>query len=138
MPFIAKVATGQLPELGVFGDDYATPDGTGVRDYIHVVDLADGHLKALEFLQGQAGLGWQAINLGTGQGYSVLQMLQAFERASSQRIAYAIKPRRPGDLPSYWAKTDKAAQLLGWRASREQDAMCVDTWRWQQNAQAAV
>ena len=136
MPFIAKVATGQLPELGVFGDDYATPDGTGVRDYIHVMDLAEGHEAALQFLQTHAG--WHTINLGTGKGYSVLEMLQAFERASGQRIAYAIKPRRPGDLPSYWAKTDKAAALLGWRASREQDAMCVDTWRWQQNAQAAV
>ena len=136
MPFIAKVATGQLPELGVFGDDYATPDGTGVRDYIHVMDLAEGHEAALQFLQTHAG--WHTINLGTGKGYSVLEMLQAFERASGQRIAYAIKPRRPGDLPSYWAKTDKAAALLGWRASREQDVMCVDTWRWQQNAQAAV
>jgi UDP-glucose 4-epimerase len=136
MPFIAKVATGQLPELGVFGDDYDTPDGTGVRDYIHVMDLAEGHEAALQFLQTHAG--WHTINLGTGKGYSVLEMLQAFERASGQRIAYAIKPRRPGDLPSYWAKTDKAAQLLGWRASREQDTMCVDTWRWQQNAQAAV
>ena len=138
MPFIAKVATGQLPELGVFGNDYATPDGTGVRDYIHVVDLADGHLKALEFLQGAAGLGWQAINLGTGQGYSVLDMLQAFERASGQAIAYAIKPRRAGDIASCYAKTDKAEQLLGWRASREQNAMCVDTWRWQQNAKAEI
>ena len=136
MPFIAKVATGQLPELGVFGDDYDTPDGTGVRDYIHVMDLAEGHEAALQFLQTHTG--WHTINLGTGKGYSVLEMLQAFERASGQRIAYAIKPRRPGDLPSYWAKTDKAAQLLGWRASREQDTMCVDTWRWQQNAQAAV
>jgi UDP-glucose 4-epimerase len=134
MPFIAKVATGQLPELGVFGNDYDTPDGTGVRDYIHVVDLADGHLKALEFLQGGAAEGWQAINLGTGQGYSVLQMLQAFERASGQRIAYAIKPRRAGDIASCYAKTDKAQELLGWRASREQNAMCQDTWRWQQYA----
>ena len=136
MPFIAKVATGQLPELGVFGNDYDTPDGTGVRDYIHVADLADGHVAALDFLQVHSG--WHTINLGTGKGYSVLQMLQAFERASSQRIAYAIKPRRAGDIASCYAKTDKAAQLLGWRASREQDAMCVDTWRWQQNAQAAV
>jgi UDP-glucose 4-epimerase len=118
----------------VFGNDYDTPDGTGVRDYIHVVDLADGHLKALEFLQGGAAEGWQAINLGTGQGYSVLQMLQAFERASGQRIAYAIKPRRAGDIASCYAKTDKAQELLGWRASREQNAMCQDTWRWQQYA----
>lgn len=132
MPFIAKVATGQLPELGVFGNDYDTPDGTGVRDYIHVVDLADGHLKALEFLQKQTG--WQAINLGTGRGYSVLEMLQAFEQASGQRIAYSIKPRRAGDIASCYAKTDKAQELLGWRASREQDAMCADTWRWQQYA----
>ena len=132
MPFIAKVATGQLPELGVFGNDYDTPDGTGVRDYIHVMDLADGHLKALEFLQKQAG--WHTINLGTGRGYSVLDMLRAFERASGKTIPYAIKPRRPGDLPSYWAKTDKAEQVLGWRAQREQDAMCADTWRWQQFA----
>lgn len=133
MPFIAKVATGQLPELGVFGDDYDTPDGTGVRDYIHVMDLAEGHEAALQFLQTHTG--WHTINLGTGKGYSVLEMLQAFERASGQRIAYVIKPRRPGDLSSYWAKTDKAAALLGWRASREQDAMCADTWRWQQQAQ---
>lgn len=132
MPFIAKVATGQLPELGVFGNDYDTPDGTGVRDYIHVVDLADGHLKALEFLQTQAG--WHTINLGTGKGYSVLEMLQAFERASGKTIPYATKPRRAGDIASCYAKTDKAEQVLGWRAQREQDAMCADTWRWQQFA----
>ncbi len=132
MPFIAKVATGQLPELGVFGNDYDTPDGTGVRDYIHVVDLADGHLKALEFLQKQAG--WHTINLGTGKGYSVLEMLQAFERASGKTIPYATKPRRAGDIASCYAKTDKAEQVLGWRAQREQDAMCADTWRWQQFA----
>ncbi len=132
MPFIAKVATGQLAQLGVFGNDYDTPDGTGVRDYIHVADLADGHVAALDFLQVHSG--WHTINLGTGKGYSVLQMLQAFERASGKTIPYEIKPRRAGDLPSYWAKTDKAEQLLGWRAKREQDAMCQDTWRWQQQA----
>jgi UDP-glucose 4-epimerase len=134
MPFIAKVATGQLPELGVFGGDYDTPDGTGVRDYIHVLDLADGHLKALEFLQGSAAEGWQAINLGSGHGYSVLQMLQAFEQASGQRIAYAIKPRRAGDIDCFYAKTDKAQQLLNWCVSRSQHSMCADTWNWQQNA----
>lgn len=132
MPFIAKVATGELPELGIFGNDYNTPDGTGVRDYIHVVDLADGHLKALEFLQKQTG--WHAINLGTGQGYSVLDMLQAFEKASGQRIAHSFKPRRPGDIASCYAQTEKARQVLGWQARREQNAMCADTWNWQQNA----
>ncbi len=132
MPFIAKVATGQLPELGVFGSDYDTPDGTGVRDYIHVLDLAQGHVAALNFLQSEGG--WHAINLGTGQGYSVLEMLHAFEAASGRRIPYRLAERRPGDVAACYAKTDKAAQVLGWRAERDQSAMCADTWRWQQYA----
>jgi UDP-glucose 4-epimerase len=134
MPYVAKVAAGELPSLGVFGNDYDTPDGTGVRDYIHVMDLAEGHLAALNFLQHQAG--WHAINLGTGQGYSVLDMVRAFERASGRPVAYEIKPRRAGDVASCYANPAKAAELLGWKATRGLEEMCDSTWRWQQRKAA--
>lgn len=134
MPYVAKVAVGELASLGVFGNDYDTPDGTGVRDYIHVMDLAEGHLAALNFLQHQAG--WHAINLGTGQGYSVLEMVSAFERASGRPVAYEIKPRRAGDVASCYANPAKAAALLGWKATRGLEEMCDSTWRWQQRKAA--
>jgi UDP-glucose 4-epimerase len=131
MPYIAQVAVGTRPWLNVFGDDYDTPDGTGVRDYIHVMDLAEGHLAALRFLQEHAG--WHAFNLGTGQGTSVLDMVRTFESASGVPVPYHIAPRRDGDLPAYYAKADKAREQLGWQAHRTLHDMCASTWRWQQN-----
>ena len=128
-PYVAQVAVGRLPELSIFGGDYATPDGTGVRDFIHVVDLARGHIKALEALTSRSGV--SAFNLGTGQGYSVLEVLRAFERASGRRIPYTIVPRRPGDVATSYADASKANTQLGWRAVHTLENMCVDTWRWQ-------
>ena len=133
MPYIAQVAHGERSHLNVFGDDYATPDGTGVRDYIHVVDLAEGHLAALTYAMGHPG--WHAINLGTGHGSSVLQMVQAFAQACGRDIPYQIMPRRSGDVATCYAKTDKAAEVLNWRASRSVKDMCESTWRWQQHYQ---
>ena len=130
MPFVVQVAAGIRPALQVFGNDYDTPDGTGVRDYIHVMDLAQGHLAALHFLNAQTG--WHAINLGTGQGYSVLEMVKAFEAASGKPVAFNIVPRRPGDVASCYAKVDKAQALLNWQASRGLPQMCEDAWRAQQ------
>ncbi len=129
MPFITQVAVGKRAQLSVFGNDYATHDGTGVRDYIHVVDLARGHLCALDKLQQQAGL--LTVNLGTGQGYSVLDMVKAFEQASGRSIAYTITPRRPGDVAACYADPAQAEQLLGWRAEKTLADMCADSWRWQ-------
>ncbi|CCQ11120.1 UDP-glucose 4-epimerase [Pseudoalteromonas luteoviolacea B = ATCC 29581] len=129
LPYIAQVAVGKLAQLGVFGDDYATHDGTGVRDYIHVVDLAIGHLKAMDKIARSAGV--HIYNLGTGNGYSVLDMVKAFERAASKAIPYVIKPRRPGDIAACYAAPEKAANELGWKAERGIDEMMVDTWRWQ-------
>ena len=129
MPFVAQVAAGKLPELSVFGNDYPTPDGTGVRDYIHVVDLALGHLAALRALE--RGTGPLTVNLGTGRGYSVLEMVRAFERASGQSIPYRIVARRAGDIAQCYADPSLAEQAMGWRAERGVDAMCEDTWRWQ-------
>lgn len=131
MPFVAQVAIGRREFLNVWGDDYATPDGTGVRDYIHVVDLAKGHVKALEKLQQSAEC--ITVNLGTGQGYSVLDMVKAFETASGCRIPYRISARRPGDIAACYADPSHASNLLGWRAERDLDAMCADAWRWQRN-----
>jgi UDP-glucose 4-epimerase len=130
MPFVSLVAVGKLQRLSVFGNDYPTPDGTGVRDYIHVVDLALGHLAALGALARQPGL--LTVNLGTGRGYSVLEMVHAFEKASDRPVPYAIAPRRPGDIAQCYADPALAQQLLGWKAERGIEAMCVDTWRWQQ------
>jgi UDP-glucose 4-epimerase len=129
LPYVAQVAVGKLPELNVFGADYPTPDGTGVRDFIHVVDLADGHLKALEKLRSDPGL--VTYNLGTGRGYSVLEMIRAFERASGVKIPYKITTRRPGDVATSYANPAKAEQELGWKASRGIEDMCRDTWAWQ-------
>ncbi|WP_417910075.1 UDP-glucose 4-epimerase GalE [Candidatus Electronema sp. PJ] len=129
MPYISQVAVGKLQQLSVFGNDYPTPDGTGVRDYIHVVDLAKGHLCALEKLQQQPGA--FACNLGTGQGYSVLEMIAAFERVSGQKINYTIAPRRQGDIACAYADPSFAARELGWKAERGLDVMCRDTWNWQ-------
>jgi len=136
MPFITQVAVGRLPRLSVFGGDYDTADGTGVRDYIHVLDLAQGHVKALDWLARAAEGGATAINLGTGQGYSVLDMVKAFEAASGRSVPYEIVPRRPGDAASCYADTAFAEKLLGWKAVRGIDDMCRDAWRWQsQNPQ---
>ena len=129
MPFVAQVAVGKLPQLTVFGDDYATPDGTGVRDYIHVMDLAEGHLAALEYLQKHAGL--STVNLGTGTGYSVLEMVQAFELASGRPIPYQIAGRRPGDIASCYAKADKALIDFHWQTKRSLAQMCESAWAWQ-------
>lgn len=132
MPYVAQVAAGQRPELSIFGGDYATADGTGVRDYIHVSDLAEGHVAALRYLRAHTGL--LTVNLGTGQPVSVLQMVRAFERASGRPVPYSITARRPGDVPAYWADPSEAERLLGWRAQRDVDRMCVDAWRWQSGA----
>jgi len=129
MPYITQVAIGKLNQLSVFGDDYPTPDGTGVRDYIHVVDLANGHLKALDKLAEDPGVA--AYNLGTGRGYSVLDMVKAFEKASGQDIPYQITDRRPGDIASCYADPSKAEQELDWTAKHGIEAMCEDSWRWQ-------
>ena len=139
-PYISQVAAGKLAELSIFGGDYPTRDGTGVRDYVHVVDLADGHVKALLAL----GNGWhqgsrdnsgggvvRAWNLGTGTGYSVLELVHAFERASGQKVPYRIVGRREGDLAENWANPDRAASELGWRATRDLATMMADAWRWQ-------
>jgi len=129
MPYIAQVASGKLPKLNVFGNDYDTKDGTGVRDYIHVMDLAEGHSATLGFLENHTG--WHAINLGTGTGYSVLEMVKAFEAASSQAVPYQIAPRRVGDIFTCYAKADKAKQKLGWQATRTLEDMCESTWKFQ-------
>ena len=132
MPFVAQVAVGLRPHLNVFGDDYTTPDGTGVRDYIHVVDLAKGHLKALDALgRSMDKPECLTVNLGTGTGYSVLEMVRAFEKASGQRVTYKIAPRRPGDVAACYADPCKAVALLGWKTERSLADMCADTWRWQ-------
>ena len=131
LPFISQVAIGRLPQLSVFGNDYATSDGTGVRDYIHVVDLAIGHIKAIERIKRERGV--LTYNLGTGQGYSVLEMIRAFELASGKQIAYQIVNRRPGDIAECWADPAYAANDLDWKAERTLHDMMQDTWRWQSN-----
>lgn len=129
MPYISQVAVGKLEKLGVFGDDYDTPDGTGVRDYIHVVDLAVGHVKAINYIFTNPGL--DIINLGTGVGYSVLDMVKAFSKACGKDIPYEIKPRRAGDIAMCYADPAKALKVLSWKAEHGLDEMCEDTWRWQ-------
>ncbi|MDK2797892.1 MAG: UDP-glucose 4-epimerase [Tepidiphilus sp.] len=131
MPYVAQVAVGRLPKLRVFGNDYPTPDGTGVRDYLHVVDLALGHLAALRTLAAEPPQ-CLAVNLGTGRGHSVLELVRAFEQASGRTIPYEIVPRRPGDVAACWADPSLAAERLGWRATRGLEEMCRDAWRWQQ------
>ena len=129
LPYVAQVAVGRLKELNVFGNDYPTPDGTGIRDYIHVVDLAIGHLRAIEKLAEKPG--FKIYNLGTGNGYSVLQIVKAFEAASGRKVPYVIKPRRPGDIAECWADPSLAAKELHWKAERGIEKMCEDLWRWQ-------
>ncbi len=130
MPYITQVAIGKRPYLSVYGDDYDTPDGTGVRDYIHVVDLADGHVKAVKnILEGNKGV--QIFNLGTGKGYSVLDIVKAFSKAYGKELPYKIAPRRPGDLAVCYSDPTKAKEVLGWEAKRDIDDMCRDSWNWQ-------
>ncbi|MEZ8122771.1 UDP-glucose 4-epimerase GalE [Vibrio splendidus] len=129
LPFVAQVAVGRRDKLGVFGNDYPTPDGTGVRDYIHVVDLAEGHLAALNKVGSQQGL--HVFNLGSGQGNSVLEMVAAFEQASKRAVPYQVLPRRAGDIAECWADPSYAEQVLGWKATRSLKMMAEDTWRWQ-------
>ena len=128
VPYIADVATGTRAALSVFGDDYDTRDGTGVRDYIHITDLADGHIAAMAYLDGHQGV--EVFNLGTGEGHSVLEVVAAFRRASNQSVPYEIEPRRQGDIAEFFANPAKANELLGWQAARTLDAMCADVWRW--------
>jgi len=132
MPYISRVAAGKLPVLSIFGNDYDTADGTGVRDYIHVVDLAQGHLRALEYASKHTGV--DEVNIGTGHGTSVLELVSAFERASGVKVPYTIVPRRAGDIASCYADTKKAAELLGWSAKLSVDEMCADTWNFTQKA----
>ena len=130
MPYVAQVASGKLQRIGVFGNDYPTPDGTGVRDYIHVVDLAKGHVAAIKALK-TAGV--HVYNLGTGHGYSVLDMIRAFEKACGKTLPYDIKPRRAGDIASCYASSEKAEKELGWKAEYDLEKMCLDQWNWQKN-----
>ena len=130
MPYITQVAVGKLPHLNIFGNDYPTPDGTGVRDYIHVVDLAKGHVAALEFSKGHKG--FEVINLGAGHGYSVLDVVNAFEKVNGVKIPYEFKDRRAGDLASYYADVHKSWELLGWKTELGIEDMVEDSWRWQQ------
>ena len=131
VPYIAQVAVGKLDSLGVFGDDYDTPDGTGVRDYIHVTDLAIGHVKAIERMKVDPGV--HVYNLGTGTGYSVLDVLKAYEKACGKKLPYQVKPRRPGDIAMCYCDATKAREELGWVAERGIEEMCADSWRWQSN-----
>ena len=129
MPYITQVAVGKRKELSVFGNDYPTPDGTGIRDYIHVVDLASGHVAALQAIERNCGLA--VYNLGTGRGYSVLEVVKAFEKASGVKIPYKIAPRRPGDIAECWSDPSKALKELGWKAQYDIEKMCRDAWNWQ-------
>ena len=131
MPYITQVAVGKLPRLGVFGNDYPTSDGTGVRDYIHVVDLAQGHVKAIDYADAHKGT--EIFNLGTGNGYSVLDIVNTFSRVNEIEIPYDIKPRRPGDVAECYADASKAARELGWTAQYDLEDMCRDSWNWQKN-----
>lgn len=131
MPYIAQVAVGRRDALRIFGNDYPTPDGTGLRDYIHVMDLADGHLSALRYAHGRSG--HHVFNLGTGQGHSVIEMLEAFGRACGKKLPFEFAPRRPGDVAASWADPTRAQLALNWSAQRSIDTMCQDTWRWQSN-----
>ena len=131
MPYIARVAAGRLPRLTVYGDDYDTPDGTCLRDYLHVVDLAKGHLKAIDYAMTHTGA--EAVNLGTGKGVSVLEMVEAFERSTGVPVPHVIGPRREGDLPRSWADAEKAKTLLGWTADKTLDEMCRDSWNFVKN-----
>ena len=130
LPYVSQVAAGRLERLSVFGGYYATPDGTGVRDYIHVTNLAQGHVAALRYLNAYEGV--LTVNLGTGRGYSALEMVRAFERASGRPVPLQVVARHPGDIAACYADPALAAKLLGWRAQRDADAMCRDAWHWEQ------
>ena len=129
VPYIAQVASGKLPQLQIFGNDYPTKDGTGVRDYIHVVDLALGHVAALEFCRINCGV--HVFNLGTGKGYSVLDVVKAYSKACGRKIPYVFVSRRAGDIAECWADSSKAKEQLGWSSTKELAEMCADSWRWQ-------
>ena len=131
MPYISQTAIGRRDHLNVFGNDYPTPDGTGVRDYIHVVDLAKGHVAAIRYLMSHTGE--SVFNLGTGHGYSVLDMVNAFETANGVKVPYVITECRPGDLPACYADPSKSLEVLGWKAERDLVDMCRDTWNWQKH-----
>ena len=131
MPYITQVASGKLERLTVYGDDYDTPDGTGVRDYIHVVDLARGHVKALRAIENKCGV--EIYNLGTGKGYSVMELIRTFEQENGIKIPFTVGPRRPGDVDSVYSDPSKANRELGWRAEKTISDMCIDSWRWQKN-----
>ena len=131
MPYITRVAVGRLPELRIFGGDWPTPDGSGVRDYIHVMDLAEGHVAALRHLLAQPPQ-LLTLNLGRGRGISVLELVHAFEKASGRSLPCTMADRRPGDIAAYWADATRAAEVLGWHTQRDLDAMCRDAWCWQQ------
>lgn len=132
MPYITQVAIGKLEKLHIFGNDYDTPDGTGVRDYLHVVDLAKGHVAAIQYAEDHEGL--ETINLGTGQGYSVLDLVQTFEKVNHLSLPYVIDPRRPGDVASCYADPSYAKELLGWQTEKTLDDMCRDSWHWQESS----
>jgi UDP-glucose 4-epimerase len=132
MPIVARVADGRLPRVRVFGGDYPTPDGSGIRDYVHVVDLAVGHVAALGTHQNDSGV--HTYNLGTGRGHSVLDVIKAYEEASGKPVPFEVVPRRAGDVAATWADVSKARDRLGWRATRDLHEMCVDSWRWQLNS----
>ena len=134
MPYITQTAAGIRKELSIFGDDYETPDGTGVRDYIHITDLARGHIAAIGYTEEHVG--WEAINLGTGHGTSVLELVQTFERVNGVPVPHRIAPRRAGDLASCYAGTEKARRLLGWQAEKGLEDICRDAWRWQKSCDA--
>jgi UDP-glucose 4-epimerase len=136
MPYIAQVAAGMLPHINVYGNDYPTPDGTGIRDYIHVMDLAEGHLAALDFVANHQG--WNVFNLGTGHGISVLEMISSYQQTSGQEIAYQIKGRRKGDIASCYTKVEKSQALLNWRARYGLDRMCQSSWLWQNMRNGSV
>jgi len=131
MPYVAQVAVGRLPKLRVFGNDYPTPDGTGVRDFIHVTDLATGHVAAINALLSSTPPQESFVNLGTGRGHTVLEVIRAFEQSSGRRVPYDIVSRRPGDVAESFADATLARQALGWSAARDLATMCADTWRWQ-------
>lgn len=131
MPYIGQVAVGRRERLNIFGNDYPTSDGTGVRDYIHVMDLAEGHVSALKNIETETFQTPKIINLGTGEGYTVMEMIRAFEKASGKTIAYHITDRRAGDIAACYADTTLAQELLGWKARRSLKDMCADAWRWQ-------
>jgi UDP-glucose 4-epimerase len=130
MPYVSQVAIGKLPYLNVYGGDYDTPDGTGVRDYIHVMDLARGHVDAINYMMSHRGE--SVFNLGTGRGYSVLEIVETFQRVNGVKVPYKMVPRRPGDLPVCYADPGKSAEALGWKAQYGLDEMCRDSWNWQQ------